>query len=233
MSEQLRESMSAAMDNEADAFELRRVLDEASVDSNLREKWHRLHLMRDILREEVKTYDPGLREAVWQGLLNDPHGVEDDDEFLTVAPEHHANKGASPWLGRITGIAVAVTAAVLVVFNGGVFDDEGSSLDVAGGEPFVTPGQTINLERGDGELAPVMYQQATDADLHRQYGFMLRHIQQRAMNQNGLTSFVKMATFRQPGQVNPVPNRPVPDIPVPDINVPNTHAPDQSAPQSE
>ena len=40
MSEQLRESLSAAMDDEADAFELRRMLDEAQGDEALREQWH-------------------------------------------------------------------------------------------------------------------------------------------------------------------------------------------------
>ncbi len=195
MSEQLRESLSAAIDNEADAFELRRVLDEASVDSELREEWHRLHLIRDLMQDEMRNYKPGLREAVWQGLLNQDDDEEHATELRSVATGGGGKKTATPWLGRITGVAVAVTAAVLVLINGGVLEDEPPSLEVANSEPFVAAPQSPVA--GGSELAPVMYQQATDADLHRQYGFMLRHIQHRAMNQNGLASFVKMATFTQ------------------------------------
>ena len=45
--------MSAALDDEADAFELRRMLDETAGNDELREEWHRLNLMRDIMREDV------------------------------------------------------------------------------------------------------------------------------------------------------------------------------------
>ena len=200
MSEQLRESMSAAIDDEADAFELRRVLDEASVDDDLREEWHRMHLIRDLLQDEMCNYSPGLREAVWQGLLNDDQQDENTAELRSVETGSAEKNQANPWIGRITGVAVAVTAAVLVLINGGVLDEEPG---LAINETYETPSTTVFAGAGNdpsgGSLAPVMYRQATDADLHRQYGFMMHHIQQRAMNQNGLASFVKMATFTQPG----------------------------------
>ena len=44
---------------EADAFELRRVLDEAKGDAELREQWHRLHLIRDAVRATGCTIPNG------------------------------------------------------------------------------------------------------------------------------------------------------------------------------
>ena len=194
MTEQLRESLSAAMDNEADAFELRRVLDEAKQDANLREQWYRFALVRDVMREDMQHYQPGLRESIWQAM----NETEDQDadvsqplRDVSVGPQHHQR---SPWIGRLTGTAVAAVVAVLVMVNGGVFDREiePASADYAGVQPALS----------GAELAPVMYQQATPIDQQRQQALMLHHIQQRAMNQASLASFVKVATFRSaPPQV--------------------------------
>ncbi|MEM9623437.1 MAG: sigma-E factor negative regulatory protein [Pseudomonadota bacterium] len=199
MSEQLRESLSAAIDNEADAFELRRVLDEASSDSDLREEWHRMHLIRDMLQDEMQHYRPGLREAVWQGLLADDPDSDTEQQSPRLALAAGTPRPRSPWLGRLTGVAVAAIAAVLVLVNGGVLEDDAGGLNVAGNESYIV-GPENPVSGTSGELVPVMYQQATAADLHRQYGFMLRHIQHRGMNQNGLASFAKMATFSPSGQ---------------------------------
>ena len=55
MSEQLKESLSAVMDGEADEFEIRRVLDEATSDAELRGVWERYHLIGSVLRGEGRT----------------------------------------------------------------------------------------------------------------------------------------------------------------------------------
>ena len=186
MTEKLRESLSAAMDDEADAFELRRVLDEAKQNDELREQWHRFHLVRDLLREEIKLYRPTLRESLWEEL-NQPVDDADTKAQLVLAEEvvGGGNK-RSPWLGRLTGTAVAAVAAVLVIVNSDAFDTPPAGVDYAGGE------QRVN----SAELVPVMYQQATPLDRQRQNGLMLHHFQHRGLNQAGLTSFVKVATFR-------------------------------------
>jgi negative regulator of sigma E activity len=204
MTEQLRESLSAAMDNEADAFELRRVLDEAKQDESLREQWHRFALVRDVLRQDMQHYQPGLREAMWQRLNETPIDEQDVSERLHEVPADAGQARRSPWIGRLTGTAVAAGVAILVMVNGGVFkSDLNSQPDYAGVQPALT----------GGDLAPVMYQQATALDQQRQQGLMLHHIQQRAMNQASLASFVKVATFRSapvaplapaPGRTNPV-----------------------------
>ncbi|MCR9258553.1 MAG: sigma-E factor negative regulatory protein [Pseudomonadaceae bacterium] len=188
MTEQLRESLSAAMDNEADAFELRRVLDEAKQDSDLREQWYRFALVRDVMREDMQHYQPGLREAIWQTLNETEDADADVSQPLRDVSIDPQKNQRSPWIGRLTGTAVAAVVAVLVMVNGGVFDSEiEPTADYAGVQPALS---------GSGELAPVMYQQATAIDQQRQQALMLHHIQQRAMNQASLASFVKVATFR-------------------------------------
>lgn len=189
MSEQLKESLSAAMDGEADAFELRRVLDEAKQDEALREQWHRLHLLRDVLREDLKTYHPGLRQQIWDGLLETRSSQDDVAELVLAETQVQQARQRSPWIGRLTGTAVAAAVAVVVMFNGGVFDSPPA-------QELAANTEVGNVMTGENNLsAPVMYQQVTPLDQQRQEALMLHHIQQRAMNQAGVASFVKMATF--------------------------------------
>jgi len=192
MSEQLRESLSAAMDGEADAFELRRVLDEATNNDELREQWHRFHVMRDFMRDSMQEYHPQLRDEI-HAALNQPEDAE--AELAEVVLTESSGTGApkrGAWLGRIGGTAVAAAVAVVVMVNGGVFDDE--QTEFADNE-FTTPQLAGVPPRGAAALEPVLYQQATDIDKQRQHALMLHHIQQRAMNQASMTSFVKLATF--------------------------------------
>ena len=182
MSEQLRESLSAAVDGEADAFELRRVLDEAKHNEVLREQWHRYHIVRDFLREDADEYHPDLRNAIWQELNQDLDG-EDSAPSLVLAESVAGDQHRSRWMGRILGTSVAVLVAGVVMFNGGLFEQSEST--------FVNSTQ---LAQG-ANLVPVMYQQATSLDQQRQNALMLHHIQQRAMNQVGVASFVKVMTY--------------------------------------
>ena len=85
MSEQLRESLSAAMDDEADAFELRRVLDEAKADADLREQWYRFHVVRDALSSGMEHYRPELRERIW-AALNEPEADGEVAELVLTEP---------------------------------------------------------------------------------------------------------------------------------------------------
>ena len=85
---------------------------------------------------------------------------------------------------------VAAAVAALVVINGGVFEQSNDASFVAGA-PDAVRLAPVNI-------APVMYEQATPRDHQRQHGLMLRHIQSRAMNQPGVASFAKVATFRSP-----------------------------------
>ncbi len=214
MSEQLRESLSAAMDGEADAFELRRVLDEAGNDAALREQWHRFHVLRDHLRDSQQTYDSKLREAV-HAALNEPENANVEVAELVLADTKDGKPTQrSAWLGRLGGAAVAAAVAVVVMVNGGVFEQEPaefansefSTPEFASVQPASSAAPQAVLEP---VLEPVLYQQATDIDKQRQHALMLHHIQQRAMNQASMTSFVKLATF---DSARPAINRMAPNV---------------------
>lgn len=196
--------MSAAFDDEADAFELRRVLDEAAGDEDLRAQWHRMHLMRDVMRQDDTHVRTGLRDAIFAELnANEDSDAEEGPHLQSI----EGGLDKSPrgrWLGRATGVLVATAAAVLVMVNGGLFNQE---------QAFENPGNSLaGVElTNSSELVPVMYNQATPADQRRHNGFMIRHIQQNAMTSNAVASFAKMATFEsehlqtpeQPGAQSP------------------------------
>ena len=187
MSEQLKESMSAVFDDEADAFELRRVLDEAAENEELRDHWHRLQLMRDVMRSDDSHLSQTLRDRVFAELESEGQEEEPTPALRSI----EGGKGdlkQKNWVGRVTGVVVASAAAVLVMVNGGLFTNDTG---------FATGPDNFAGTQDSTELVPVMYSQATPADQQRQYGFILRHIQQNAMNSNGMTAFAKMATFQR------------------------------------
>ncbi len=186
MSEQLKESLSAVMDDEADAFELRRVLDEAKADEDLCERWHRMHLLRDFMRGDIDNYAPQLRQKIWDGLNKHEEDEEVAGDPLQVVPGSSA-KVRSPWLGRITGTAVAATVALLIVVNGGFFESDQQS-EINSGFANTQPAPSAATP------VPVMYSIATAADRQRMNGFFVSHYQSRGMNMPGV-EFAKMASF--------------------------------------
>lgn len=110
MSETLRESLSTVIDGEADEFEIRRVLDEIERNENLRETWHRFHLIGSVMRGEPLP-SPRLRAAIKTWLEGDE--VRESTAPYEVSPpdEATANKpGGIP--SRLIG---AVAASVLVM----------------------------------------------------------------------------------------------------------------------
>lgn len=187
MSEQLRESLSAAMDDEADAFELRRVLDEAKADADLREQWYRFHVVRDALSSGTEHYRPELRERIW-AALNEPEADGDVAELVLTEPGDGPAHARNPWWGRATGAAVAATVAAVVVLSAGLFEEEEA--------PQVATRNATPALEGSAALVPVMHQQIHAADRQRHNGFVLHHYQQKAMNTSGVGAFVKLATFR-------------------------------------
>jgi negative regulator of sigma E activity len=173
------------MDDEADAFELRRVLDEACVDPELREEWQRFHLMRDLMHQEAPgAFAPGLRDAIWSELMAEQESQHDqsadviDVGRLGEARERSSN---SRW-GPIAAGAIAATAALVVVLGGGFFEgDEGPQI-----------AQDIYVPNADLQMAN---QQITAADRQRRNAYFVRHAQFRGMNQIGVASFAKVVTY--------------------------------------
>jgi len=183
MSEQLKESLSAVMDGEADEFEIRRVLNEAAGDPELRGVWERYHLVRSVMRGEGGTKGADrLSTRFWTQ-------IDSGDETRAVGNSEPIDTGARAprsnwmtWGQRVAGLAVAAGVAAAVVI--------GYRTDEAAKEQAV-PSDSIALF--DDE----MRRQSVPAalDLQRAHAYMLHHAHHVALNNRSVVPFVKVAAF--------------------------------------
>lgn len=120
MSDQLRESLSAMLDDAADEFELRRVLDEMSRNDALRDKFARYQLIKSTLRGEASAetlkHRVQLQRRVREAFEDVPDApvVEDDPvEEMTDTPR----RGAVPGMRALAAAAgfVAVIGLYLTL----------------------------------------------------------------------------------------------------------------------
>ena len=199
MSEQLKESLSAVMDGEADEFEIRRVLDEAAADAALRGVWDRYHLVGSVLRGEGRTVVAGsLSRSFWARVDASDGGAGID--AVADALEPAAAAQPSHWGQRLVGVAVAAGVAAAVVVGFGI-SRNGSvepSLDapqIASVEPYANANVPVALV----EESPAIETAATPAtavDMQRLHAYMLHHARQVALtNQARAVPFVKVAAF--------------------------------------
>ena len=186
MSEQLKESLSAAMDGEAGEFELKRVLNELSSNEELRGSWERYHLVRSLLRRELGSGAPAdLPERLWAR-------IEADESFEQVPDGSLEGHSRRRWLGPVTGVAVAAAVAFTVVM--GVSLSPSSSRDDAA---LVQSTETPVLEDlrlvSDG---PSFNAYPSKLDMLRAQSYMLHHAQHAALNEQGsVLPFAKVAAF--------------------------------------
>lgn len=211
MSEKLKESLSAAMDDETDEFELRRVLDEAQDTPLLQQAWDRYHLIGALLRSRAvdRPVHPShlrtdvMRARLWAALeaetpelpaaagFDNPQ-PETPAQATTSAPRLQSVAGGgtaaaarSPWAGRLTGIAVAAGVAFAVVAG---FNGLGEPAELPAAPPVA-----IEID------APVVAEpQVSEQDVRRANAYMMHHAQMKALNQAGVMNFAKMAAYSEP-----------------------------------
>jgi sigma-E factor negative regulatory protein RseA len=206
MTEKLKQSLSAAIDDEADAFELRRVLDELSRDPGLLALWDRYHLIGSVLRGDRKPVPIDLRERVWNALQAAPDESEEDltstvrEADTTVVVPAAATQRRS-YLGRYTGLAVAASVAFAVVLGfGGMWSGD----ELQSGELIATDTAGVMTGAaapaiGDASAPAVdLASEVSPSDVQRAQAYILHHTQQQALNQAGVMSFVKLATYEAP-----------------------------------
>ena len=172
------------MDGEANDFELRRVLDEARSNPELRGYWHRQHLLGSVIRGEDISAQDSLRERLLAEMeeLSDETHAEGEELHEVQDPEPTPN----PWFGRLAGTAVAAAVAVLVVVNADLLTGgpEQPGFEITQTNP-IQPIQT----------APVMYDVAKPADINRTDALIVHHIQQNALNNPGASSLIRFIAF--------------------------------------
>ena len=206
MSEQLKESLSAVMDGEADEFEIRRVLDEATSDAELRGVWERYHLIGSVLRGEGRTPSAssvtrGLSapdsRSFWARIDADGDNPDDVEAMLVDSEPAPANR----WMQRIVGVAVAAGVAAAVVIGLGhngqstLTDDGLNGGKVATVEPYTTANVPVAMV-DDSQVPVPATTQPTAMDIQRLHAYMLHHARQVALtNQARAVPFVKVAAF--------------------------------------
>ena len=131
----LNESLSAAIDGEAEELELRRVLNAVGENPDLRAKWQRLHLIGGVLRREtppvVRAPLPAWPADIDAGAAADDTTMDHATFSPTLEPETRRVGGR--WLAPVGGAALAAAAALVVVFYFGPEEPTGPEPVVANG----------------------------------------------------------------------------------------------------
>lgn len=192
MSEQLKESLSAVMDGEADEFEIRRVLNEAADDPELRGVWERYHLVRSVMRGEGRARGVGadaLSMRLWKQIDAEEAPADDIDDSVNT-PQRASRGGWTTWGQRLAGVAVAasVAAAVIVGFR----LDDGASVQtpkIAVADQAPPASMALFDDELRGQALPAAM------DLQRAHAYMLHHAHHVALNNRSVVPFVKVAAF--------------------------------------
>jgi len=117
MSEQLKESLSAALDDAADEFELRRVLDETRRSDALHDTFGRYQLVKSVLRGEASAQTLRYRHELQRRMrASFEEGTPADQQDETAAEPIEAAPVASRRSVRFGVAAVALIAVLAAVF---------------------------------------------------------------------------------------------------------------------
>jgi sigma-E factor negative regulatory protein RseA len=190
MSDKLKEFLSAAMDDEADEFELRRLLDEASEDQSLHAVWQRYHLVRGVLqhgRYGSRAAPAASIDSLWRRI----DAGEGLDEHVAAAV-----RSAPSWVGRIAGAAVAATVALAIVLGFNLAERQPpGSVDLLAGLAYSSPALQVDVP--NAAVRPALDEFPSRIDMQRTRAYMLHHAQHTSMyHQAGIVPFVKVAAFQ-------------------------------------
>jgi len=110
MTENLRESISALMDNEANELELHRLLASMEKDDEVRDTWQRYQLVSFAMKRNLpRNLDIDISARVAQAIA---------DEQIEFESAELVNKsGWNRYLKPMTSVAVAASVAFVVVFG--------------------------------------------------------------------------------------------------------------------
>jgi sigma-E factor negative regulatory protein RseA len=220
MTEQLRQSLSAVVDGEADAFELRRVLDELDRDPELRATWDRYHLIGSVIRGErtlqsrsaARVLERRVPLAVRESApaANNPDGnVSGMAGQAPSARRFRSGRRRPALVGLAVAASVVLAAAIVLQPFGGVpapvvnqpvvAQVDAGVIASAGRRPLAAV-DTAGIEPAAGtpRLGERGVRPGSQADLRRAKAYMLQHAQQQGLEQRGVMSLVKMATYQAP-----------------------------------
>ena len=172
MTEKFNEFVSAMLDDEADEFEIRRVLGEIAGNSDLKSTWSRYHVISSVLKRE--------------GLSN--------LEELDIGDASSGDIGASfgrktlgdrtlnrPWLRSRGALLASLAAAIAVLAIIITINDEGTT-QVELADTLVMPDPIVTDDRVPAE-----------SDIRRAEAYLIQHAQHVSMNRSAAPiPFVKV-----------------------------------------
>jgi len=175
MSDSLRESISALVDDEAQELELHRVLTNMESDEELRQTWKRYQATSFSMKRQMDCrYDLDISGRVSAALLDEP----------LVEVEATAEKSR---FGRVfkpvLSMAVAASAAFLVIFAVQMGGQDETGTQIAAGDQPLTTNLVAGANIANGNLATVSSDVMTPVEKRLQL-LIENHTQQASMSQN-------------------------------------------------
>jgi sigma-E factor negative regulatory protein RseA len=200
MSEKMRESLSAILDDEANELELERVLSHIAEDGELRQTWVRYSAVRSTISgQRVHGFDRDISAAVRQAIAADRAGP------ATVSIGKRL-------LRPVASVAVAASVAATVIFGGqqlalvGTPDPyDGSSALAVGSSPvgMVNSLGASPVQASYGTQALPVLQPATrtayrELARQRMEKYIQEHAEHAALNSpQGLVPFARVTQIRE------------------------------------
>lgn len=154
MNDEVREQLSALLDDEIDEMERPLLLGRLQRDPQLREYMSRYQLIGEVMRGAGRVETLGLAGRVQKALAEDPPGV-------AVSDAGQDTPTAAPWWRPLAGFAVAASVALVAVFSVTSVQDEAtpSAPTVAASGPAAVPGVAAVSGAGGNEVVRVSDEQ--------------------------------------------------------------------------
>jgi len=201
MSEQLRESLSALMDGEANELEMERVLSRIADDPELRRAWVRYNAARSVLSgQSLVRLDHDISAAVRGAILSPAGGKRERSRVV------------ERWWRPVASLAVAASVAATVVIGGqqlarlgavNGYPSDGSMAASASPVGLVNSLGASPVRASFGTEAVPVLQPATHTayrELARQRmeKYLQEHAEHAALNSpQGLVPFARVAEIRE------------------------------------
>jgi len=175
MSDSLRESISALVDDEAQELELHRVLASMEGDEELRQTWRRYQAASFTMKRQMDCrFDLDISEQVSAALADEP-AVEME------MPIEKSRFGRV--LKPVLSMAVAASAAFLVIFAVQLGGQDEVGEQIATGDQPLTTNLVAGVEVANESLVAVSSEVMTPVEKRLQ-SLIENHTQQASMSQN-------------------------------------------------
>lgn len=193
MTEGLRESISALMDDEASELEARRILSAIQKDDELRDTWKRYQVMSLAIKGHLgDTQGMDISKGIAQAIANESVEFQATEILQT------------PWSRMLrvgTSVAVAASVAFLVVFGTLQINQQNTDAPAVAQQQNSTPGTMLAGSVVDSDDLMRVGDQALSTDQKRLLELINAHAQQANMSRSrGLmpsAQLVSQETIRQ------------------------------------